>query len=354
MAHVNLAARTTRRVGGIVGAAERTFKAACGRPGVLQAWNVAMVDGDIRDQDNDESLDCRRVEGVAHRQAVALLLGGDHQAHDAAVEHFLQFAQQQRMNLDHCWAAMRGDQPHMTALLVPSAGRTAVLFLSCVRRRRDMPMAVRLIRAVCASLDPQRIRLVQVLLDLGQKLEADALEEAGFHSLAELVYMERPIRGENRVLQRDSKIEVSHWSEDNRALFARAIIASYEQTQDCPALLGVRHIDDVMDGHRATGVFHPALWHVLHVGPEPVGVMLLSHLPSRRAIELVYLGLSVPWRGQGLGRRLVQHAMSLAGAYQADRMLLAVDRANAPALALYRGLQFVSSDHKLAMIFALP
>lgn len=46
------------------------------------------------------------------------------------------------------------------------------------------------------------------------------------------------------------------------------------------------------------------------------------------------------WRGCGLGRRLMEHAMDRAAALKAGTMFLEVDAGNRPAVTLYRHLGF--------------
>ena len=52
-------------------------------------------------------------------------------------------------------------------------------------------------------------------------------------------------------------------------------------------------------------------------------------------------------RGQGLGRALVAEGLAWAAERGAERMLLEVEWANEPALALYRGLGFAVISHWL-------
>ena len=80
--------------------------------------------------------------------------------------------------------------------------------------------------------------------------------------------------------------------------FRTAIEASYEGTLDCPALAGMREMEDVIEGHKGVGVFDPALWSVLLLDSKPAGCLLLAEIPSRRALETVYLGLAPEAQGQ--------------------------------------------------------
>ena len=43
----------------------------------------------------------------------------------------------------------------------------------------------------------------------------------------------------------DPSMRVVHYASAHRSQFAQAILASYEQTRDCPDLLGVRQSDDI-------------------------------------------------------------------------------------------------------------
>jgi len=142
-------------------------------------------------------------------------------------------------------------------------------------------------------------------------------------------------------------------AEQNRQLFADAIGVSYEQTMDCPGLVGLRTMDDIIAGHQATGVFDPDIWFAISSGDEPVGVMLLNAVPQRSALELVYLGIGPKWRGKGLARVLLKHAITVANRRLLPHFTLAVDQTNAPALKLYRSLQFVETGRKHAKLLSL-
>ena len=150
------------------------------------------------------------------------------------------------------------------------------------------------------------------------------------------------------------------WVEYNPATheqFKRAIAATYDNSLDCPALNGVRDMEDVVAGHRASGEFDPRLWRLLVEPaadpadpPVPLGVLLLAPIPAAAALELVYLGLVPAARGRRLGDLLLRHALAGVADHGMQRLTLAVDARNAPALKLYyrHGLARVGS--KLAMM----
>jgi GNAT superfamily N-acetyltransferase len=313
-----------------------------------------------------------RVTAQDRRRVLGLLLTGQLSETNAAIRQFTHFAESQGLSLDELWAATQAGRPLAAALILPSAGRTAMLFTSPMVQAAAVGIYTRLIATACGGQDPQSLRLIQCMLEPRQTLEHEALEQAGFSELATLIYMQRRIDAwPEDASFNDWSFQLLHWTEANRALFADAILASYEQTLDCPGLLSLRAIDDVIAGHMATGYFDPRLWYAVYEAHpaeaaaaatgepwrsglgEPVGVMLLSELPQGGAFELVYLGLSVKYRGRGLGKRLLRHGMAAAAARGGTSMLLAVDERNDPAVRLYRGLGFRSTGRKTAMIFTL-
>jgi ribosomal protein S18 acetylase RimI-like enzyme len=112
----------------------------------------------------------------------------------------------------------------------------------------------------------------------------------------------------------------------------------------------MRDMDDVIEGHKSVGIFDPALWGVLLRFGKPVGCLLLAEIPARRALELVYLGLTPEVRGQGLGRVLMQRVLSIASRQLFDVATLAVDASNMPALRLYRRCGYTSVAQRVALV----
>ncbi len=270
-----------------------------------------------------------------------------------AAAQFRAFAQENQYTLEHLWGAYEAGRCVIAALVVPSPGRTGMLFLSPQRRAGRAGQAAELVRRLLNSLDPRKLTLVQALLDPSQSHEAQVVEQAGGRKLAQLIYMQRRSRRSEEALSLPHGMTLLTWREDRRSLFAQAIERSYEKTLDCPGLVGMRDVDDVIAGHMAAGEFDPDLWRVVSDGKRGLGVLLINGVPHRPAAELVYLGLAPKVRGIGLGRGLVTLALDSAARRGARQVILAVDEGNTPALALYRSLGFTHSARKLALIFAL-
>lgn len=317
---------------------------------------MATLDSTPLEYEQTDPMRYIRVHGPMHRAALGLLLTGKPDGTDAAVTQFVNFAKQQGMNIDECWAACHLDLIQATMLLVPSAGKTSMVFLSSVPLRKNVPTVSKLIAKACQVQDTEQTHIIQALLEPNQRYELVALDQAGFTHLAHLIYMQRYVTAANRgngKLHLGPNVQIYHWSEANRKRFADAILASYVDTKDCPALLGVRNINDVIAGHMAAGEFDPKRWFALYDGDTPLGVMLLNRIAHRSALELVYLGLAPEARGKGYARKLMQHAMDITAEHNACQILLAVDQENEPARKLYQRMGFARGEKKTALIYVL-
>jgi ribosomal protein S18 acetylase RimI-like enzyme len=103
-------------------------------------------------------------------------------------------------------------------------------------------------------------------------------------------------------------------------------------------------MDDVLEGYQATGKFRAENWLTVQTRGQDAGVLLLADHPVARHWELVYMGLVPEGRGRGLGRQITEYAQFLARRQNVERIVLAVDAANSPALAMYRSAGFEPWD----------
>jgi mycothiol synthase len=303
-----------------------------------------------------------RADGDLRAQALTLLLSphtvlqSSAEPESQTVQRFRSYADEQNLSLDETWLAFDGGRALASVLIVPSAGRTGMIFLSPILTRKQSTAAAEAAQAACREQVRSKAHLVQALLEPSQRLAAQALRAAGFHDLATLIYMQHTPAPESSSSQtldlklRGPEIKVYHWHERHWDRFADAIAATYEQTSDCPGLVGLRTMPDIIAGHRAAGIFDPDLWLALWCDDDPVGVMLLNKLPTKSALELVYLGIAPRWRRRGLGRQLLEHGLALAKQCHLPDMLLAVDQSNAGALHMYRAMRFVETGRKLALL----
>ena len=299
----------------------------------------------------------QRVSRADRRSVLGVLLTGRAEPQHALVEQFLSYSRDHQLSLTELYAAYRGKLPVAAALVLPNAGRSGMMFASPVQTPDEAALAGQVVDAAAEAQDPASIRLLQGLIEPDQPLTRQALEAGGFEQLATLQYLARDATLPPVAFQPpDPELELVTWSQVNRPLFAAAIEASYEQTADCPGLVGLRQIEDIIAGHQAAGHFTPELWFALHKAGEPVAVVLLNELVQQPGYELVYLGVAAPYRGQGVARSLLRYGLGQLTARHEDwlsdkpRVQLAVDDANAAARTLYTDLGFFPTARKLAMI----
>ncbi len=277
----------------------------------------------------------------------------------AAAARFQRYALTQDMDLKHCYIGTRdlvGKEIILSGLVVPCRGRAGMFFLSPLQTKNQQRPAAQLVQHITAHIDTTQINLLQVLLQAKEDLARETFQLAQFTPLAKLLYMQRLSKAQDQpsalsLAQQD--ITITPWSESNRSHFRRAILASYKNTADCPSLVGLRDIDDIIAGHQPPVNFKPELWFALHQEDQPVGVLLLSDLIEQRSLEIVYLGVSDNWRGRSIAKQLLAHAIGLCKGLNRSHLILAVDENNSPALGLYRAVDFLPSVRKHALIKAL-
>ena len=320
------------------------------------------------------------------RVAVARLIGARDEL-DAAVDTFLAQAQDDGTDLSALFAAKCGEPGGGTevALAVRSPGRTVVVFASPppFSGRESAGAGAARSAAISAASSHAALsmgaRLAQALLNPEESVLIQGYEGAGFARLADLAYLRRDLRtllrsarekpaalppGVGARIVRYSELEPAA----REPLLREALARSYEGTMDCPALCGLRTIDDVVESHKAVGRLDPSLWWLILEGDEraegtgvgaerAAGCILLSVVPETHTIELVYLGLAPPLRGRGVGDALfvngLQGLCAGAGIAHADTMACAVDLANAPAMRFYERWGFKRFATRVALVRAL-
>lgn len=292
-----------------------------------------------------------RVPASRLPEAVAQVMAKGVEA--GAAERFMAFLQCQGHATDLCWAVeAEGGRLGPVYLAIPNVGRTAMIFVTPPRAAADVPRLVRLIDEAHGRLNPARVALAQALLEPNESLLARAFVQAGYTRLAVLHYMERR-------LTRLRSFPEPQWPDEVTLLpyrpalegqFKQALAASYVETLDCPALCGLRDLDDVLRDHKGAGIQDPTLWTLVLWEGQPAAVLLLNPLADGESVELSYLGVGSEHRRRGLGRRLMARAMHQLSERPFRRFTLAVDERNEPALNLYRSFGLASTDRRLAYI----
>ncbi len=262
----------------------------------------------------------------------------------------------QQIGLVHALQAVRGEDDSVFAgLLVAvafdevigatwaqlTAGQTAVVWLPTA----TSPAAVGLMEALATFLDENDVTLAQFLVSADGAVSPELLAAADIQKLAKLAYLTvdgRLFPAERPSGQLDFQPDAGA---DPRRL-GELLSRTYENSQDCPQLNGVRHSTDVLDGYREQGAFAPERWFFVQRAGRDVGALILTVHPDSGNWELVYMGLVPEARGDGLGRQILEFAMWQAGLGGADRLVLAVDEANQYAREMYERAGFVAWDYR--------
>ena len=293
-----------------------------------------------------------RIKPSEIEEAIRVLVNGDR----AAAARFLAYATESRLALDQTWVLRNPSGAiEMTALAAPAAGRTAMIFAP---RPKDQASALRagvLIDATSAGCTSMGVELAQALIDPVDPLEEAMFVSGGFHRLAQLDYLERPVPRFNAVQtpELEPDVEIRLWDQQDRSGLIELLDRTYEDTLDCPGLAGLRRTEDILTGHLASGTFKPEWWHILYVDGTAEGLLLFNRGNDGASIELVYLGLTARIRGRGFGQTLLTFGLSQIDGDEARTVILAVDRANLPAVRLYRRAGFRHSVRRTAMVRSL-
>lgn len=246
------------------------------------------------------------------------------------------------------WA--RGlDGPAAAAVAVSNPGRTAIVFHCDGGLAQDgQAVMVRLMEELTERAFQRGAGMVQVMLYPAQRGDAGMLEQAGYRRLAELIYLRRSLAAPWQTCP--TALEFRPYGQDDASL-AEIIRRTYEDSQDCPGLYGLRAMEDVLASHKASGLFRPQCWWIPHLEGQPAGCILVNDLtwPSGTS-EVVYLGVCPEFRRRGLARQMMQRVMEQSRQRGRKQMLLAVDAGNSPALGLYRQEGFLEDDRRVVYI----
>lgn len=268
-----------------------------------------------------------------------------------SIQEFISFTTERGIGFDGLHVALQGGKIVSAILPVISPGRTMLLLCPSGGQGKLIDAGTgQLIAPICRHGESHRIELAQTLIDPQDTALAATLTDGGFSRMAELYYLHAQPASDACFPPLPDGMSWIHYSPETHALFGRAILDSYQDSLDCPALNGRRDIEDIIAGHQASGAFDPSLWFLLRERDESLGVLLLSESLRSDAVELVYLGLNPIARGRKLGDLMMRQTFAVVASRKLPRLCLAVDSLNTPALKLYyrHGMNRIAS--KIAML----
>jgi ribosomal protein S18 acetylase RimI-like enzyme len=268
---------------------------------------------------------------------------------NAQIARLIQQAQSVPGLLDGLLAARRSGTVVGGIWAQLQAGRCAFVSVPHVLASEPVKTAAILLDALTELLERKGVRLVQALAMTDWGEEFDLLRGAGFRHFADLLYMASGQRAfpDHSPAQ---GLQFEPYDDQHHDRLCQIIERTYVGSQDCPQLGGVREMADVVAGYRATGSFDPARWLFIKQLDSDIGCLLLAEHAAPKQWEVAYIGLIPGARGRGWGLAAVRHAQWLTRCAGVERLLLAVDAANAPAIAAYAAAGFTAWDRRSVML----
>jgi ribosomal protein S18 acetylase RimI-like enzyme len=278
------------------------------------------------------------------REALAALLerpGVTPAEIDEQIDALLGYTLRRQVSLEHCLMARDKGSLIGVCLCIDGPGRLSTVFIPTQSRFLE-PSAVMvgLLEEVARQAGLRNVQLLQATVVPGRRPESGVYRQAGFERLAEMIYMDSDLPQPLRPPQPIVDVEWVSYDNAVHPLFARVVQGTYERSLDCIGLNRVRHIEDILASHKGAGEYDPRFWLVARVDGEPAGVILLSRVPERWALEVVYMGVLPVWRGRGCGVALLLKALQIARQQALTTLTLSVDATNVPALKLYERFGF--------------
>lgn len=228
---------------------------------------------------------------------------------------------------------------------VPLPGAGGLVWPPFVQEMPERQLAEnQLVRKGCGWLRGRGARLAQALLTERELPLAGPLERNGFKNITQLAYLQHSLQQIPAIAERGQHCRPYDRVEPR--LFHDTLLRTYEGSLDCPEVNGLRSVEEIISGHQGQGEFDPRRWWLVSADERPIGVVLLTDVPELEAWDLSYLGIVPEARRQGWGTTLTQLALKSAAAAEVQRLIVAVDKRNTPALNLYQRLNFEVYDER--------
>lgn len=229
-------------------------------------------------------------------------------------------------------------------------GNTAVLWPPRLVADEDLQTAGLLAEAAVRHLDAAGVGMTQALLPSQDSELVSVLTAAGFAHLADLIYLSCEAELFPTREPQCDPLKFDSFSPGELDRLIAVVERTYEGTLDCAGLDNMRRMEEVIDGYMNTGQFYAENWLIAVNDGRDVGVLLMADHPRAGHWELMYMGLVPEARGNGWGCEIARQAQWLARRAGAERIVLAVDAVNRPALAMYERVGFAAWDRRSVFV----
>ncbi|RUR31136.1 GNAT family N-acetyltransferase [Vreelandella nanhaiensis] len=282
--------------------------------------------------------DCVAVCPLTLRREALLHLAAVHEpALQPALNAALRSAKQPAW--DGLWVYQQQGRITGALWVQPLAHTTAQLWLP----RRGGPVGQALLAAARAWVTEQGVTLCHVVLPPSHYVWETTLLAHSMIRLAELHHLTINLLSVTLAPElacielgtlSPTPIRLEAFSKLNAAAQTSLLDSISQGSLDCPALRESLSSEALLAGFYNQAPEAPHHWYSVNLGNERVGVLLLAPGPEH-CWELLLMGVVPQWRGQGIGRKVLQAAFKRAVSQGATEMILTVDANNTPALCLY-------------------
>jgi ribosomal protein S18 acetylase RimI-like enzyme len=283
----------------------------------------------------------RATTGAEHLAACRVLTGGFSENREAAAQWLHSQFESGPFQAMTLYAAISPSGRVAAAMTVHADGAAGATILGYRAEpgphREDAEDA--LIPFVCGELLANGVKVVQLIAKPEKAEDYSALLRHGFRQTCTLTEM----TASNLTFEAAAippELTLSLFRDDDATAFSELLIATYEDTLDCPELNDVRTPGETLASLRGNSRENLPLWYQAEVNGIPAGVLLLNPAEPPRNWELTYLGLTKPYRNRGYGIALVSGAFAKAREGGAVGMTLTTDRRNVHAIRLYERAGF--------------
>jgi ribosomal protein S18 acetylase RimI-like enzyme len=201
-------------------------------------------------------------------------------------------------------------------------------------------IANELLQAACDSMARENVSFAQVILTPEGLNQTEFLQGHQFEQLAEISYLQRSLADAIPTQEQDFTL-VLYNEHTNRDRFVKLLESTYQGTLDCASPTEDNDGHAALLGHRYSGTYTPEHWLIFEVAGEDVALLLLNDHPEQSAWEIVYMGVSPRFRGNGYGKMILVEGLARAARNGRDSVILAVDRSNHFAFKIYEAAGFV-------------
>jgi ribosomal protein S18 acetylase RimI-like enzyme len=245
------------------------------------------------------------------------------------------------------WVARRGKRLSGAMVCLPLVGASALVWppqvLAGVESREAEDL---LMQRAGDWMRGRGVKLAQALLTAEESHLAPPLVRNGFTHITSLCYLRHHLHFNTASLPAEESLTYRAYPTVSPEVFQQTLGRTYEGTLDCPEVNGVRTLEEVLAGHRASSLHDPKRWWLALDGNKPVGVLLATASAETHGWDLAYVGVIPEARGRGVGRELVRKVLFEARAADAECVTLSVDTRNRPAWKLYLALGFEPDDRR--------